>query len=83
MDADGAGTIEFEDFIHLMTSKVTEEDSRSELRKVFALFDDEKTGYISIKNLRRIVRELGDTVEEFELQEMIDRADTDKDGLIN
>lgn len=46
-----------------MSSKVTENDSRDELRKVFALFDDEKTGYVSIKNLRRIVRELGDTVE--------------------
>lgn len=46
-----------------MTPRVTEHDSRNELRKVFALFDDEKTGYISIKNLRRISRELGDTIE--------------------
>lgn len=66
-----------------MSSTVTENDSRGDLRKVFALFDDEKTGYISIKNLRRIVRELGDTVEEYELQEMIDRADLDKDGLVS
>ena len=27
-DADGAGTIEFEDFLHLMSSTVTEQDSR-------------------------------------------------------
>ena len=66
-----------------MSSTVTENDSRGDLKKVFALFDDQKTGYISIKNLRRIVRELGDTVEEYELQEMIDRADLDKDGLVS
>ena len=47
------------------------------------MFDDEKTGYVSIKNLRRIVRELGDAIEEYELEEMIDRADLDKDGLVS
>lgn len=39
-----------------MTSRVSDKDSRENIRKVFNLFDDEKTGYISIKNLRRIVR---------------------------
>ena len=42
-----------------MTSRVSDKDSRENIRKVFNLFDDEKTGFISIKNLRRITKELG------------------------
>ena len=42
-----------------MTARISEKDSRDDVRKVFNLFDDEKTGYISIKNLRRVAKELG------------------------
>jgi centrin-1 len=59
LDSDGSGHIGFEDFLQLMTSRVSDKDSRENIRKVFNLFDDEKTGFITIKNLRRIVRELG------------------------
>ena len=62
LDADGGGNIVFEDFLHLMTSRVSDKDSRENIRKVFNLFDDEKTGFVSIKNLRRIVRELGENI---------------------
>lgn len=83
LDADGNGNIVFEDFLHLMTSRVSDKDSRENIKKVFNLFDDEKTGFLSIKNLRRIVRELGENIEEHELQEMIDKADLDHDGMIS
>jgi Ca2+-binding EF-hand superfamily protein len=53
------------------------------LKRVFALFDDEKTGFISIKNLRRVVKEVGESIDDAELQEMIERADLDNDGLIS
>ena len=66
-----------------MTTRVSEGDSRATLRKVFALFDDEKTGFVSIKNLRRICKELGESIQEHELQEMIDKADLDNDGLVS
>lgn len=29
------------------------------MKKVFLFFDDEKTGFVSVKNLRRITKELG------------------------
>lgn len=66
-----------------MTSRVSDKDSRENIRKVFNLFDDEKTGFISIKNLRRITKELGEGIEEHELQEMIDKADIDHDGVVS
>jgi centrin-1 len=41
------------------------------------------SGYISIKNLRRVAKELGETIDDPELQEMIERADNDNDGLVS
>lgn len=46
------------------------------------LFDDDNTGTISLKNLKRVSKELGETMTEEELREMVERADTNGDGLI-
>ncbi len=83
MDADGSGNIDFGEWLSLMTKRVNDKDSRANINKIFALFDDERTGYISIKNLRRIAQETGETIGDEELQELINRADTDHDGLVS
>ena len=83
LDTDGNGTIDFDEWFSLMTKRVNDRDSRAQVNKVFALYDDERTGYISVKNLRRIADELGETVSEEELEELIKRADLDCDGLVS
>jgi Ca2+-binding EF-hand superfamily protein len=83
MDADGSGAIDFGEWLSLMTKRINDKDSRANINKIFALFDDERTGYISIKNLRRISQELGENIGDEELQELINRADTDHDGLVS
>lgn len=82
VDKEGKGVIEFQDFLELMTVKMAERDPREEIMKAFRLFDDDQTGKISLKNLKRVARELGETMTDEELQEMIDEADRDGDGEI-
>ena len=59
LDEDGNGTIDFSEWLHLMTSKTGDKDSKANMEKIFALYDDEKTGYISLKNLRRVATQIG------------------------
>ena len=66
-----------------MTQKIGRRDPELEVEKAFSLFDEDDTGSISIKNMRRISRELGEHLSDDELQAMIDEFDLDQDGLIN
>lgn len=76
-------TITFNDFCTLMTGRMPDRDSREEINKMFVLFDEDQTGKISFRNLKRIAQELNENITDSELQEMIDEADRDGDGLIN
>jgi len=69
--------------LHSVSPSQSDKDSRSDIDKIFNLFDDDGTGKISLKNLKRVAKELGETMTEAELHEMIERADTDNDGEIN
>ncbi len=62
------GTIDFNDFLSMMTQKMSEKDSKEEILKAFRLFDDDETGKISFKNLKRVAKELGENLTDEELQ---------------
>nr|XP_027798759.1 centrin-1 [Marmota flaviventris] len=83
VDREGTGKISFNDFLAVMTQKMSEKDTKEEIMKAFRLFDDDETGKISFKNLKRVAAELGENLTDEELQEMIDEADRDGDGEVN
>lgn len=84
MDKDlSSATVTYDEFVDMVTPRMQNRDSREEIMKVFALFDDDNTGAISFKNLKRVATELGENLTDEELQEMIDEADRDGDGVIN
>lgn len=62
IDKEGRGDIDFDEFLDMMTSKMSDSDSREDIQKVFNLFDDDQTGKISLRNLKRVAKELGETM---------------------
>ena len=79
---DGSGTISFETFQEVMALKMHARNPKEEAIKAFRLFDDDETGTISLKNLRRVAKELGENMTDDELQEVIDFCDKDGRGEI-
>lgn len=82
VDKDGTGVIDFPEFLDMMTAKMAERDPREEMLKAFRLFDDDESGKISFKNLKRVAKELGENMTDDEILEMIEEADRDGDGEI-
>lgn len=81
-DKEGQVTIDFNDFLEIMTTKMSEKDQPEELEKAFILFSQNKP-FIEFTDLRRIARELGETMSDDELKEMMFEANkADRDGTV-
>eukprot|EP00746_Dinoflagellata_sp_MGD_P024073 gnl/MRDRNA2_/MRDRNA2_156470_c0_seq1.p1 gnl/MRDRNA2_/MRDRNA2_156470_c0~~gnl/MRDRNA2_/MRDRNA2_156470_c0_seq1.p1 ORF type:complete len:166 (+),score=40.71 gnl/MRDRNA2_/MRDRNA2_156470_c0_seq1:95-592(+) len=83
LERQGARPLDFDGFLDLMSAKMGERDSKEDVSKVFRLFDDDRSGSISVKNLQRVARELGEQLGPEDFAEMIARADSDGDGLVS
>lgn len=83
VDPNNEGTVVYEQFLEIMGEKYAQRDPEDEIKKAFQLFDDDHSGLIDIKNMKRVARELGENLSEEELQAMIDEFDRDQDGKIS
>eukprot|EP01147_Barroeca_monosierra_P008815 gene8815-1180_t len=82
-DRDNAGLISEQDFNAVVGDRILDRNPIEEVMKAFKLFDEDQTGKISIGNLRRVARELGEDIPDEELKAMIEEFDQDNDGEIN
>ena len=83
LDIEGKGRVDFNEFLDMMTEHAAEDTSMDEIKKVFNLFDIDQTGYIELKNLKQIARELGESLSEGDIIELISKSDTDGDGKVS
>ncbi|KAL5334497.1 hypothetical protein BJX70DRAFT_378229 [Aspergillus crustosus] len=83
LDVDRTGTIDFDEFLVMMSRKVKDSDPEAELREAFAVFDKDKSGSISAEELRQVLQSIGDDVTDKDVDEMLQLADVNGDGSID
>lgn len=77
------GYVGYDDFLAIMADRISQRSPEEELAKAFELFDEDSSGKISLRNMKRICKELGENLTEDDLQAMIEEFDTDGDGEIS
>ena len=69
------GGASFNDFCQTVNYRVPEKESIEDLRKVFNLFlDDPNSETTSLESIKRVADELGENIEELELNAMLNKA---------
>eukprot|EP00397_Hematodinium_sp_SG-2012_P047181 GEMP01053551.1.p1 GENE.GEMP01053551.1~~GEMP01053551.1.p1 ORF type:complete len:154 (+),score=43.85 GEMP01053551.1:319-780(+) len=82
-DSDGVSMVDFTEFMTLMARKMNDSDTEEELIEAFKVFDRDSSGFISAQNLRSVMNNVGETLTDEEVDEMVTEADLDGDGQIN
>ena len=83
IDNDKNGSIDFSEFVTMMSKKSNHVNSESELIEAFKVFDKDGNGFITSQELRHVMTNLGEKITEKEADEMIKEADLDGDGRID
>lgn len=78
----GKVQLDYNQFLEIMTAKMSEKDSKEQILKAFQLFKG-TTGKISFDDLKLVAKELGENMSDEELMEMIKEADKDEDGEVS
>ena len=70
-----AGGATFNDFCQTVNYRVPDKETTEDLKKVFNLFvDDPYSGTTSLESIKRVADELGENIEEVELNAMLNKA---------
>ncbi|RWR80977.1 calmodulin-like protein 11 isoform X2 [Cinnamomum micranthum f. kanehirae] len=82
-DADGNGTIEYEEFYNFMTREMEESEAEEALRAAFNAMDSDGDGFITESELRQVMINLHAGLGDGEVEQMIRNADSNGDRKIS
>jgi len=80
---DGNGLIDFPEFLVIMARKSDDNDAETELLESFKNFDKDGSRKISMEVFRNVVMNMGEKINEDELNEFIQAVDLDPYGDID
>uniref|UniRef100_A0A1I8HWX4 Centrin 3 n=1 Tax=Macrostomum lignano TaxID=282301 RepID=A0A1I8HWX4_9PLAT len=80
---DDSGKLSQADFTEIVTDMLLDRDPTDEIVRAFKLFDDDDSGKITFRNLKKVAKELGENMSDQELRAMIEEFDKDGDSAIS
>ncbi|KAH3731475.1 calmodulin D [Pelomyxa schiedti] len=83
VDTDGNGTVDFEEFVQMMSKTMTTQSKEAQLKNAFDIFDADHDGFITAEELKRGMAAMGETLTAADIKSMILDADMNDDGKID
>ena len=79
-DKDHSDTIDKDEFFIIMAERYRNRIPREEIAKQFRELDYNNSGYLTLQHLQKVARELGETMTDADLIEIIDETDSSGTG---
>jgi len=83
VDSDGNGLVDFKEFINLMDNNCLVQSMDEEMQHLFKMIDKNNDGFITEKEIKAMLKGLGEKVRKKDIRKMIKEADQNKDGKIS
>lgn len=83
VDSNQNGTIDFSEFLKIMSKKMSDTDSSEMVAIAFGAFDKDGDGQIGVDDLCKVLSELGETLTKEEALQLIRCADKNNDNLLD
>lgn len=83
VDTDNNGTVDFLEFLNLLSTHAGSLSASEKLTKVYNLFDNDQSGSITEADVRRVARDLKETPTNETITYMLKYADVDQDGVVS
>ena len=74
MDTGSEEGITFDAFLNILAGKLGDRQSKEGISRIFELFDCDKNGNVDINDLKKITKEIGESMSQEELKELLGRA---------
>jgi len=81
-DVSKTGSIDFTEFVGVLTRKVGKMDTADEILKAFNTFDRQDRGEIRVEDLKKALMTIGDKLSEKEMREVL-KEGADEEGNFN
>jgi len=81
-DPDNTGQLDFDGYLNIILNKLAERPGQPDLEKAFRLFDQGTKQHVDFNDLKRIAGQIGEQIDDDELEEMIREADSTGEGVV-
>ena len=83
VDEDGNGTIDFQEFLSMISRKLKETNLLMDIMNAFKVFDRDGEGYVRTAELGHILTDMGEKLKKSDVEVLLDECDADGDGNID